>query len=203
MLAWLRTTALILLTVAGTARADNRLGHDSVSAEDRVGPAGATNNETLRRELDSFKAVPVSLRKALAAVQGLRAGSRAVDISFDGTADPPVYRVKTSQGDLVWQDAIDARIGSTLGTASKSSIGELGQQDQRALFELRSVRQGIMDAVIVAERNTSGTAISAGIMMDAGRLSFVVVCVSGSDLKQVILEPPPITGHVRRRHVVR
>jgi uncharacterized membrane protein YkoI len=194
---------LILMTFVGPARADNRLGDDGSSVKDRIRPEGSIDYEALRRELDSFKAAPVSLRKALAIAQRLRAGSRVVDIGFDGTVDPPVYRVKTSLGDQVWQDAIDARSGSISGLSSQSPTSQLRRQDQRMLFGLRAVRQEILDAVIVAERSTSGTAISAGLMEDAGRLSFVVVCVAGSDLKQVILEPPKITSPERKRRTAR
>jgi uncharacterized membrane protein YkoI len=202
LLSWL-TAALILMTLVGTASADNRLGDDASSVKDRLRPEGGMDYEALRRELDSFKAAPVSLRKALAIAQRLHAGSRVLDISFDGTVDPPVYRVKTGLGDRVWQDAIDARSGSIAGPSSQFPTSDLQQQDQRMLFGLRTVRQEILDAVIVAERSTSGTAISAGLMEDAERLSFVVVCVAGGDLKQVILEPPKITSPERKRRIAR
>ncbi|MEI9924261.1 MAG: peptidase [Bradyrhizobium sp.] len=161
------------------------------------------NDEAARRELDSFKAAPLSLRRALAIAQKMRADSRIIDIGFDATADFAVYQVTASYGSLIQRYAINASNGSTVGTASETPISELGKQDQRMIVGLRAVREGLLDAIIVAERNTSGTAISAGITMDAGRLSFVVVCVSGDDLKEVTLEPPKITGHERRGSAAR
>jgi hypothetical protein len=56
--------------------------------------------------------------------------------------------------------------------------------------ELGYVRQEIWEAVAVAERNVGGKAISAGLALDDGRLSFVVVVVTGNDLHKVILDPP-------------
>jgi hypothetical protein len=48
----------------------------------------------------------------------------------------------------------------------------------------------IADAVRVAERNAPGSAISAGLLAENGKLNFVVVVVSGKKLRQVILQPP-------------
>jgi hypothetical protein len=44
--------------------------------------------------------------------------------------------------------------------------------------------------VRVAERAASGKAISGGLTRERGKLNFVVIVVSGLDLKQVLLEPP-------------
>jgi uncharacterized membrane protein YkoI len=198
--AWRRASplALILLTLAAAAHADVGLDRAATPGEPLVRTGKALEQDALRRELDRFRAAPISLRRALAIAQDLHGGSRVVDIGFDGEHQIPVYQVKTHRGDILWQNAIDAHTGNTVGTEVVSSIDGLGKPDRELLVRLRAVRQELLDAVVVAERNISGMAISAGIMMERGRLQFAVVCVSGSDLKQVLLEPPGTGSHRRR-----
>jgi hypothetical protein len=52
----------------------------------------------------------------------------------------------------------------------------------------------LADAVRVAEQAASGKAISGGLIRERGRLNFAIVVMSGSDLKEVILEPPGAAG---------
>jgi uncharacterized membrane protein YkoI len=197
--AWGRTSplALILLTLAAAAHADVGLDRAAMPVE-QLRTGKTVEQDALRRELDRFKAAPISLRRALTIAQDRHGGSRVVDVGFDGEHDVPVYQVKTHRGDILWQDAIDAHTGNIVGTEAVSSIAGLDKPDRELLVRLRAVRQELLDAVVVAERNTSGTAISAGLMMEQGRLQFVVVCVSGSDLKQVLLEPPGAAVRSRR-----
>ena len=63
-------------------------------------------------------------------------------------------------------------------------------EDRLNLIAMQSVRQELADAVFVAEDNTSGKALSGGLMNEAGKLNFVIVVLSGTKLKQVMLEPP-------------
>ena len=59
--------------------------------------------------------------------------------------------------------------------------------------------------MFVAEDNTSGKALSGGLMNEAGKLIFVIVVLSGTNLKQVMLEPPSASNletlpHRSRQH---
>jgi uncharacterized membrane protein YkoI len=132
----------------------------------------------------------ISLRRALAIADRHHAGARAVDISFDGTSGSPIYRVKTFKGPRVWEDAIDAITGEIVGPSVESELKSLQNADRRNLKALKAVRLEIDDAVLVAERSASGSAISGGLTNENGKLSFVIVVVSGKELKQVVLEPP-------------
>ena len=69
-------------------------------------------------------------------------------------------------------------------------MSELNLEDRLNLIAMQSVRQELADAVFVAEDNTSGKALSGGLMNEAGKLIFVIVVLSGTNLKQVMLEPP-------------
>lgn len=155
----------------------------------------ALDVHAVRRELDSFQAAQISLRKAMAIAEALHSGAITADISFDGATEPAVYRVKTMQQDRIWQHAIDASTGQVVGGEPPSTLASLGAEDRDNLAVLRALRHRLADAVRVAEHTTSGKAISGGLMRERGKLNFVIVVLAGSDLKEVILEPPG----VRRR----
>jgi uncharacterized membrane protein YkoI len=149
--------------------------------------------ETIGRELELFRSAQVSLQQALLIAERLHTGSRVVDISFDGESNPPVYRVKNIQKNQIWENAIDARTGSSNTDGKHAlSVKDLEAEDRRSLLALRAVRQKLSDAVVVAERSTRGKAISGGLMSEDGTLFFVVVVDTADGLKQVLLEPPQV-----------
>ncbi|WP_407177440.1 PepSY domain-containing protein [Bradyrhizobium sp. STM 3562] len=166
---------------------------------------GGTNLDitavTIDRELERFRAAEVSLRRAMAIAETLHKGARAADISFDGEPTSPVYWVTTVKNDQIWKDAIDAKTGEVSANGTALSLKELGLEDRSNLSALKSVRQDLSDAVLVAEKSASGKAISGGLTNEGGKLNFIVVVVSGDDLKQVVLEPPRSRrgGSARRR----
>lgn len=166
---------------------------------------GGTEQDGMQVEVDRFKAAPTSLRDALAIAQAgqadgsgkdhgggrtARSGSRIVDASFNGETAAATYQVRTWDGATLRQIVIDARTGRMIRTEALSTLVDLDAADREMIGRLRGVRQELSEAVVVAERNTGGRAISAGLMLEHGRLQFVVVCVAGNDLKQVMLEPP-------------
>jgi uncharacterized membrane protein YkoI len=149
--------------------------------------------ETIDRELEVFRSAQVSLQQALLIAERLHTGSRVVDISFDGETNPPVYRVKSIQKNQIWENAIDARTGSSnTGGEHTLSVRDLVADDRRNLLALRAVRQKLSDAVVVAEQSTRGKAISGGLTNEDGALYFVVVVDTADGLKQVLLEPPQV-----------
>ena len=162
--------------------------------------SGAENErihqEAVSRELEAFRAAQLSLRQAMGIAEKLHIGSRTSDISFDGASGrSPVYRVKTVQDNRLWEHTIDARTGDTIGTPTTSYLEDLNSDDRYNVIALRNVRQELSDAVIIAEQVASGKAIGGSLMNDNGKLNFVIVVVSaGSDLKQVVLEPPRARG---------
>jgi uncharacterized membrane protein YkoI len=151
--------------------------------------------ETIDRELEQFRSAQVSLQQALLITEALHTGSRVVDISFDGTSNPPVYRVRNIQKNQIWESSIDARTGSISADGKHAlPVKDLEAQDRRNLLASRVLRQKLSDAVVVAERSTRGKAISGGLMNDDGTPYFVVVVDTADGLKQVLLEPPRVRG---------
>lgn len=170
-------------------------------APSSASPAGGGAETTIEqidprvigRELALFRNSPISLGQAMAIAEALHAGSTTADISFDGSSNLPVYRVKTLHANQVWQHAIDATTGNIVGVSSASEISSFGLEERGNLAALKTIRQRLSDAVAVAENATAGKAISGGLVRDRGRLSFAIVVMSGGNLKEVILEPP--SGH--------
>jgi uncharacterized membrane protein YkoI len=191
----------LLACVPSHAKVQSEL--TTVAAQDQNEDVKAVDDETVSRELELFRAAEVSLRGALTIADRLHAGSRAVDIAFDGASGSPVYRVKTLQGNHIWEDAIDARTGQVAGNTVVSSLGNLDRENRSSLIALKAIRQELMDAVLVAEKSTAGKAISGGLMSEDGKVNFVIVVLSGTDLKQVILQPPSTSGRRSRPRLSR
>ncbi len=183
----LLATALLALPFASPAHAITSSAAAALTPQDSD---SALDVHAVRRELDSFQSAQISLRKAMAIAEALHSGSITADISFDGASDPAVYRVKTMQQNRIWQHAIDASTGQVVGGEPPSPLASLGAEDRDNLVVLRALRHRLADAVRVAEHTTSGKAISGGLMRERGKLNFVIVVLTGSDLKEVILEPP-------------
>jgi hypothetical protein len=185
---------LPLLLFAPAYAAGTKLDGEIGATREQDVNSNQLTEEAISRELELFRGAEVSLRQALKIADRLHPGSRIVDVSFDGGSDSPVYRVKTFRQDRIWADAIDAKTGAVTGNATVSTISELDLQDRLNLTAMQSVRQELADAVLVAEDNTSGKALSGGLMNEAGKLIFVIVVLSGANFKQVMLEPHSVNS---------
>jgi uncharacterized membrane protein YkoI len=153
---------------------------------------GDTDEEATRRLLEHFRAAQLSLCQAMAIAERLHRGSRTVRIGFD-ISNSAGYRVRTVKNSEIWENFIDANTGSVKGAEVVSPLQELDGEDRVNIIALKSVRQELSDAVRVAEKATSGTALGGGLMQQDGHFSFVVVIVSGDSLKEVMLDPPRIS----------
>ena len=185
--------AVILLSLLALAPpyAMSRSSAMQAAAQEDGAEDERIHKEAVNRELEAFRAAQLSLRQAMGIAEKLHVGSRTADISFDGASGSPVYRVKTVQDNRLWEHAIDAKTGDTIGTETVSHLKDLNPDDRNNVIALRTVRQELSDAVIIAEQVVSGRAIGGSLMDENGKLNFVIVVVSGgSDLKQVVLEPP-------------
>ena len=103
---------------------------DTATAAQRSESWNGVNVETVNQELELFRSVEVSLREALRIAGKLHAGSRIVDISFDGGFGSPVYRVKTFRQEQIYEDTIDAKTGQIIGKTTLSSLNGLHKEDQ-------------------------------------------------------------------------
>jgi len=183
--------AAVLLAVALPAHA---IATSTATALQNEAEGARPDQRALDREIETFRGSTISLNQAIAIAEALHAGSTTADISFDGAAVAPVYRVKTVHQDRIWQQAIDAGTGNLVGGEAAYPLRELDSEDRHNLTVLRVTRHRLSEAVRVAEFAASGRAISGGLAREDGRLKFVIVVVTGSEVKQVILEPPATAG---------
>jgi uncharacterized membrane protein YkoI len=185
----------IMLSLSATLAAPAAIADISETTtitQDRGGATdGDTDEEETRRLLEQFRAAQLSLSQAMAIAERLHRGSRTVRIGFD-ISNSPGYRVRTVKNSEIWENFIDANTGSVKGVEVVSPLRELDGEDQVNIIALKSVRQELSDAVRVAEKATSGTALGGSLMQQDGHFNFVVVIVSGDSLKEVTLEPPRI-----------
>lgn len=193
---------LMMLTPTDVA-ADSALTpplHDEQHSDDSV-----MDQRIIERELELFRSVQVPLLKAMKIAEGLHADSRTADISFDGGKEAPVFRVKTIKDPLIWENAIDAQSGAVRGDEVTSSLQDFNANNRVDFAALKGIQQSMSDAVFIAEKATSGKAISGSLTRENGRLNFVIIVLSGDDLKRVVLEPPgpnlrrPLSHRSRQR----
>ena len=154
----------------------------------------ALDRQAVTREIERFRSSTISLSQAMAIAESMHAGSTTADVSFDGEAATPVYRVKTVHADRIWQHAVDAKTGAIVGGEAALPLTELDADDRTNVVALKAIRHRLLDAIHVAEHAASGRAISGGLTRERGRLNFTIVIVSGNDLKEVVLEPPGARG---------
>ena len=195
---WRQLLAIVLMAIILPAPiyANASSTGEPASLRDETGDAAASDQQAVNRELALFRGSAVSLSQAMAIAEALHAGATTADVSFDGASDAPVYRVKTLHNDRIWHHAIDATTGKIVGGEAALPLKEVAAEDRSNLVALKTIRHRLADAVRVAEQAASGKAISGGLIRERGRLNFAIVVMSGSDLKEVILEPP---GAARRR----
>lgn len=148
------------------------------------------DRQAVSREIERFRGSSISISQAMAIAEGRHAGAATADVSFDGAAGVPVYRVKTLDNDRIWRHTINASTGELVGGEAALPLAELDHEDRDNLAALGKIRHRLAEAVRVAERAASGKAISGGLVRERGRLNFAIVVISGDDLKEVILEPP-------------
>ena len=186
--------ALVAIILPAPVYANASSTDESASLRNEADDGAASDQQAVNRELALFRGSAVSLSQAMAIAEALHAGATTADVSFDGGSDAPVYRVKTLHNDRIWQHAIDAATGKVVGGEAALPLKELAGEDRSNLVALRTIRHRLADAVRVAEQAASGKAISGGLIRERGRLNFAIVVMSGSDLKEVILEPPGAAG---------
>lgn len=186
-LARLLAISLSTLLVVVPARAIVTTGTPTALHSD--GDAEA-DRQAVSREIERFRGSSISISQAMAIAEGRHAGAATADVSFDGAAGVPVYRVKTLDNDRIWRHTINASTGELVGGEAALPLAELDHEDRDNLAALGKIRHRLAEAVRVAERAASGKAISGGLVRERGRLNFAIVVISGDDLKEVILEPP-------------
>jgi uncharacterized membrane protein YkoI len=196
-----RLLAIIVLsaTLAATgAIAD--VTHTPFDAANRgVAAQRDAEEAAIHRLLEQFRTIKILLSEAVAIAEHLHDGSRAADVSFE-ISGPSVYRVRTVRNERIWENVIDANTGSVTEKEISSSLRTLDREDLGNIIALKSVEQELSDAVRIAEKAAEGSALAGGLMMQDGKLNFVVLIANGDRLKEVMLEPPRVGREKSARH---
>ncbi len=182
--------ALSAACPAARARADLA---GIASAAEQPHQSAQDDEDSNRRRLEQFRAAQLSLNRIIAIAEQLHPGSRTASASFEPSPSPG-YRVLTVENNAAWENVIDAHTGAVAGAETALPLSKLDADDRSKIVALRSIGQELADAVHIAEKAASGKALGAGLVRQEGRLNFVVVVVSGDNLKEVLLEPPKGRG---------
>lgn len=141
----------------------------------------------VEREIVAFRAAPIRLPDALGIAGGTIGDAIVADVSFDGSPEQPLYRLRTIKGDRLEELLIDATTGKQHG---KPQPVDIVPDDRDSLTLLQNASPSMADAIRVAERAAGGQAVSGGMAKQRTALNFIIVVLSGEDLKQVVLEAP-------------
>jgi uncharacterized membrane protein YkoI len=167
--------------------------HAAAIALDQTQSAHQTDHdpaESIEREASRLHSAEITLTRAIEIAMQRHTGARAVDVSFDGTSASPIFRVLTASGNRIVEYHVDAATGAIDDSSIFSELNELDEVDRRNVKSLLRSNLNLSDAVRVAEKQTSGMAVGAGLLRVDGSLRFGVVVLNGDRLTQVILDPP-------------
>jgi hypothetical protein len=112
-----------------------------------------------------------------------------VAVAFD-VSGGPAYRVRTVKNQEIRENVIDVLTGRAMDPEITWSLNELDVEERDNVGALRSVSQGLSEAVAIAEKAAAGKAISGGLVKERDQVNFVVLVLSDDRLKEVFLEAP-------------
>jgi hypothetical protein len=119
----------------------------------------------------------------------LHLGSRTAAVTFE-VSDRPGYRVRTVKNKQIWENVVDVITGRTIGFETSLSMSDLEVDERDNIMALKSVGQELSEAIAIAEKATSGKAISGGLVKERDQVNFVVLVLSEDRVKEVFLDPP-------------
>ena len=166
--------SLLILCAATAAFAQREPEPDVISTE---------------QEIKSFETAKVSLAEAIRIAAKKHKDARVVDVSFDSQAGQLAYKVKTYQGNNVWEGAVDAWTGQIIGEGTTTPVSKLDEEDQLELAGLLKASVDLSAATALAEEKGSGKAISAGIEETGGRVVYEVTILNKGATTRFVVDP--------------
>ena len=166
--------SLLILWVATTAFAQRAPEPDAISTE---------------KEIKSFETVKVSLAEAIKIAANKHRDAKVIDVRFDSQTGQLAYKVKTYQGNNVWEGAVDAWTGQIIGEGTTTPVSKLDEEDQLELAGLQKASIDLSRATALAEEKGSGKAISAGLEETNGRIVYEVTVVNNGTATKYVVDP--------------
>jgi uncharacterized membrane protein YkoI len=143
----------------------------------------------IEKEIKSFETVKVSLAEAIKIAANKHRNAKVIDVSFDSLAGQLAYKVKTYQGNTVWEGAVDAWTGQIIGEGTTTPVSKLDEEDQLELAGLQKASIDLSAATALAEAKGSGKAISASVEETNGRVVYEVTIVNNGATTKFVVDP--------------
>ncbi len=169
----------------------NTAGHADILSQgaDVLQASQDDSASSLQHELDAFPRARITVCDGIALVEKRIAGSKVVDISFDGRKGRLIYHVKSVHNGKIWKGRIDAETGDIIDSGNSTPLDRFPSGDRRNIADLDAAKISLSDAVAIAETYGSGKAISAGLNESNGHFVLLIVVVSDGQLKAVSIDP--------------
>lgn len=185
-----RLIALLTLLLASMSAAQG--------AHEPLASIGAPSTGSVEDEIVWFTRSVNAVPELTKMVEMQFAGAKVIDVSFDGQGATPIFNMKASRRDKIWNVVVDASKRQIIRADFLMARSELGAEDQRKLADFDQSRIDLSEAIEIAEQYGVGKAIGAGLQYADGRLIFLVVIVSDGALKEVSVDPTKETRRRRR-----
>ena len=142
-----------------------------------------------QKEIMAFEKAKISLAQAIKIAAQKHKDARVVDVSFDSQSDQLAYKVKTYQGNEIWEGAIDAWTGEMLGDGTTTPVSKLDEEDKLELAGLLRASIDLAKATALAEEKGSGKAISAELEETNGQVVYEITVVKDGSLTKYTVDP--------------
>jgi len=147
------------------------------------------------KEIRAFEKTKISLAQAIKIAAQKHKDARVVDVSFDSQSDQLAYKVKTYQGNEIWEGAIDAWTGDILGDGTTTPVSKLDEEDKLELAGLLKASIDLAKATALAEEKGLGRAISAGLEETNGQVVYEISVVKDGSMTKYTVDPK--SGKIR------
>ena len=148
-----------------------------------------------QKEIRAFEKTKISLAQAIMIAAQKHKDARVVDVSFDSQSDQLAYKVKTYQGNEIWEGAIDAWTGEILGDGTTTPVSKLDEEDKLELAGLLKASIDLAKATALAKEKGSGRAISAELEETGGQVIYEIIVVKDGSMTKYTVDPK--SGKVR------
>jgi uncharacterized membrane protein YkoI len=141
------------------------------------------------KEIKAFETVKISLAEAIRIAANKHKDARVVEVRFDSQAGQLAYKVRTYQDNNVWEGAVDAWTGQTIGDGTTTPVSKLDEEDQLELAGLQKASIELAAAAALAEEKGSGKAINADLEETNGRIVYEITIVNNGAIRKFVIDP--------------
>ena len=145
-------------------------------------------------DISAFQNAKIGVAQAINSAEQKAGGGKAIDAAFQANGGTPGYQVKVFNNDQMWEGTVDANTGKVVGQAKTTPKSQLDQEDQAEVSALGNAQTTLKDAVMKAEQQSGGKAISAGLEQRNGKTAYEIQIVKNGAVQAMNVDPQ--TGQV-------